>query len=169
MVRKIKLTQGYYAEVSNKDYHWLNSNKWYASVKKLKTRELVYACRTIERKGKKKTVLMHREVIKKQLEDVEDFELLEQFIENPKAYPVDHINGDGLKNTRENLKIVTPRQNHQNRHNITSSRYPGVSWDKSSKRWKAHIRIDGVLRYLGSDKSEVKAFGLYKAALNKIK
>lgn len=60
---------------------------------------------------------------------------------------VDHINGNGLDNRRENLRYVTNSQNIMNtktRKN-TKSGIKGVSYAKeASKKWLAHICINNV-------------------------
>lgn len=50
---------------------------------------------------------------------------------------VDHIDGNGLNNTRANLRIVTHTQNMGNTHLgfVKSSQYLGVYWDKSRSKW----------------------------------
>lgn len=53
---------------------------------------------------------------------------------------VDHIDGNGLNNTRANLRICTRSQNQMNRKSrIGSSRFKGVSWHKRSNSWEAYI------------------------------
>jgi transcription initiation factor TFIID subunit TAF12 len=82
---------------------------------------------------------------------------------------VDHINGNGLDNRKENLRFVTRRQNMQNRHIITnSSKYPGVSWHDSNQKWQARIRIGDKEKYLGVFATEKAAFTAYKEAVNLI-
>lgn len=46
---------------------------------------------------------------------------------------IDHINGNGLDNTRENLRFVTISQNNQNRikKENCSSKYIGVFFEKT--------------------------------------
>lgn len=64
---------------------------------------------------------------------------------------VDHIHHNTLDNRRSEIRIATPSQNAQNRR-ITasnSSGYKGVSWDKSTDKWKAEIRHDKQYYYLG--------------------
>lgn len=47
---------------------------------------------------------------------------------------IDHINGDRLDNTRENLRVCTRSENLWNMHNKK-----GYYWDKSRKKWHVHI------------------------------
>jgi hypothetical protein len=90
---------------------------------------------------------------------------------------VDHIDGDGLNNQESNLRVVTYRQNSQNRHDKPTSKYAGVSWHKLTSKWIAHISISGKVYHLGSFTTEEEAYAKYKHvvsltgqnALNKIK
>jgi len=54
----------------------------------------------------------------------------------------DHINGNELDNTDENLRDATPSQNTQNRSKAPgkSSIYIGVSWHQLAKKWNMVIR-----------------------------
>ena len=57
---------------------------------------------------------------------------------------IDHINGNKLDNRRENLRIVTPKENNQNRikQKYTSSKYFGVSFNLVNKKWMVQIKIN---------------------------
>lgn len=79
---------------------------------------------------------------------------------------VDHINGNSLDNRRENLRIVSTRQNNQNMLKITArataSRFKGVSWNRG--RWTARIRIEGKHLSLGRYDDEAAAAMAYDLA-----
>lgn len=64
---------------------------------------------------------------------------------------IDHINGNGLDNRRENLRIVTQSANVMNSGNYRSntSGKRGVSWQPDREKWYAYISKDGVMRGLG--------------------
>jgi hypothetical protein len=66
-------------------------------------------------------------------------------------YECDHIDGDGLNNTRANLRVVSHAQNMQNRksHAGSTSRYRGVYWSTNHQRWAAQVTIHGVRHRLG--------------------
>jgi len=58
---------------------------------------------------------------------------------------VDHKNRDSLDNRRSNLRRATKSQNGANakkRIDGATSKYKGVSWDKSRGRWVAQVRGD---------------------------
>ena len=62
---------------------------------------------------------------------------------NDTKLEVDHIDQDKTNNIVSNVRWVTPRQNMWNRDKIrkeTSSKYIGVSLDKSDHMWRAQIR-----------------------------
>ena len=81
---------------------------------------------------------------------------------------VNHINFNRLDNRVENLEIITQRENTNQKHLKSSSKYTGVSWHKKDKRWQSLIMINGKLKYLGSFICETKASFKYEIELNKI-
>lgn len=72
---------------------------------------------------------------------------------------VDHINNNPLDNRRENLRIVTAKQNSQNKssHSNSTSKYIGVSKNTASNKWVSNITVDGKLVYLDSFDTEIEA------------
>jgi hypothetical protein len=71
----------------------------------------------------------------------------------------DHINQDKLDNRRENLRVVTNQQNHQNRqicHGKTSI-YRGVYLNKRQGKWCARAKADGKTYWGGYYDSELEA------------
>ena len=75
---------------------------------------------------------------------------------------VDHIDRDTTNNRAWNLRIVTRRENCQNR-----STYKGGA-TKVGSRWKARIRIDGKQIHLGTFDTEKEARESYQKALQKL-
>lgn len=78
------------------------------------------------------------------------------FMSNPKgkAY-VDHISGDKLDNSLKNLRFATPSENGMNkiiRSNNTSG-VPGVSFIKTTGKWRARINLNQKEIRLGHYKS----------------
>lgn len=67
------------------------------------------------------------------------------------AVHIDHKDGDGLNNTRANLRAATRAQNHWNRRKSShnTSGYKGVTWNKQHRRWRAYVVANGKKRYLG--------------------
>lgn len=56
---------------------------------------------------------------------------------------IDHKNRNPLDNTRKNLRPCTKAQNQQNqskRSRPASSKYKGVTWDESRKKWMGQIQ-----------------------------
>jgi len=148
-MRKIKLTQNQFALVDNKDYKNLNKFKW--SV--LKQKKIIYASRNIKTiEGKHTTTTMHREIMNP-----------------PKGMETDHIDGNGLNNQRKNLRICTHSQNQHNRgkYDCNKSGYKGVCWHKKDKKWRASIKNNGKVIFLGRYNSKVEAYKVYCDACKK--
>jgi hypothetical protein len=84
----------------------------------------------------------------------------------PAGMVVDHKNGNGLDNRRENLRVCTRAQNGMNRRrgkNNTSG-YKGVHWCASKQRWLARISVNGKQRSLGQYTDPQQAYAAYCAA-----
>lgn len=79
---------------------------------------------------------------------------------------VDHRDGNGLNNTRSNLRITTNSQNAANRRKQAgSSAFKGVRLVQSRVRpWYAAIKKDGRRTHLGCFLSEVDAAHAYDTA-----
>ncbi len=169
MTSKINLTQNKVTIVDDIDYECLKQYTWYAHKKGTKTVEdLWYASGSIKTKdGRRTTLKMHRVIMENILKEKGDLELLKKFKKNPRKYPVDHIDGNGLNNLRSNLRLVTHRQNMQNlTKGHYSSKYPGVYWDKHREKWAVKIRISSTKsRWVGRFNSEDEAFKAYKKAV----
>jgi len=74
----------------------------------------------------------------------------------------DHINGDGLDNRRENIRVSTKSQNQANRRNLQSnntSGFKGVDFHRG--KWRAQIKVDGRKIDLGSFDTPDEASGAY--------
>ena len=77
---------------------------------------------------------------------------------------VDHEDGDGLNNQRSNLRVCTHQENHRNlpkRSTACASRFQGVTWVASKKRWRAQLSTDGRNLHLGYFKDEEQAAQAY--------
>jgi hypothetical protein len=134
-MKYIKLTKGYTARVSNKDFAKLSKLKWCAKIKRRKdgTVKGVYASHTDHKFDR--LLLMHRVILR----------VLDPRIE------VDHIDHNGLHNERCNLRVVTGQQNkrHSRRRIDNSSGFKGVYWNVRGERWHASIRVNKKLKHLG--------------------
>lgn len=144
--KSIPLTQGKYAIVDADNYEWLMQWKW--------SYRDGYAKRSVHipmAAGLRKQVpiTMHGVIL-------------------PPCNGLvpDHINGNGLDNRRENLRLATQQQNMWNRKPVknSSSKYKGVSWRKSTGYWIANIKLDGKQKHLGCFWSEEDAARAYNKA-----
>lgn len=89
---------------------------------------------------------------------------------------VDHKNGNGLDNRKDNLRIATHSQNLGNVgklrvKRIPSSQYRGVCWDKSKNAWAVFIAATDPYpngrsksKFVGRFANEVEAARAYDAA-----
>lgn len=88
------------------------------------------------------------------------------FIPNPDNLPyVDHIDGNRLNNSIENLRWCTMSQNNMNKGATpgSSSSYKGVSWTKDKNKWKAFTKLNGKMIHLGYHECEEDAARAYDA------
>lgn len=88
----------------------------------------------------------------------------------PRGIDVDHINGDGLDNRRNNLRLASRTQNNANRRRsvTAASVYKGVHWDKITKRWRAQIVCRDRKYHLGRFDHEDDAGRAYNAAATRL-
>ena len=149
----IPLTRGYCATIDAEDAVMVCSHKWSVciSTRKDGTIRSAYAVRKItDTKGMQKRILLHRVLL-----------------DAPNDMQVDHIDGNGLNNRRENIRLCTGQENSRNqRTRICSSRYKGVSWHKKRRVWQSYIRngTDGRQVHLVYFKSEIEAATAYDNA-----
>lgn len=145
--KKIPLTQGFVAIVDAADYEWLSQWNWAI----LKRGPLLYAKRNAWLgDGKRRSVQMHRLVLG---------------LTDPSIH-IDHIDGNGLNNTRGNLRICTQQENMRNRrlNSNSTSGYKGVSWYKDRAKWHAQIVVNGKYHHLGHFITAEEAARAYDAA-----
>lgn len=148
-VINIPITQGYVAIVDSVDADLADLN-WQA-VLKLRNRYAIHS----SRKG---TFYLHRVILSRMMG--RDLTRMEQ---------CDHIDGDGLNNRRENLRIATNAQNrHNSRKSLNStSKLKGVCFHKQRQKWQASIRINGKQKHLGLFDTEELAHEAYCEAAEK--
>lgn len=145
----IRLTRGYVALVDLDDYEMLSRLKWRA---KVEADGRVYASAHLPRSGKRgKAVVMHRYILG---------------VTDP-LVKVDHRNGDGLNNTRDNLRICTNAQNVRNQRahgDKKTSKLKGVSFIRSAGKYRAQIMVNYRKFNLGNFANEIDAAKAYDAA-----
>lgn len=132
-MKEIQLTKGFVALVDDEDYEALAAFKWCASW----TGRKWYAVRRLPRLvpyqiGKK--VYMHKVILGVDGHD-----------------QIDHRNGNGLDNRRENIRRATSSQNGMNKGKAPSntSGFKGVSQKRGRNKWVAQIKKDQMVTYLG--------------------
>jgi hypothetical protein len=83
----------------------------------------------------------------------------------------DHIDGNGLHNTRSNLRPATGSENVQNQRKSktyadrpTSSRFRGVSWETAKQRWRSQVRVNGKTAFSRLFRTEQEALALQRSA-----
>lgn len=142
----ILLSQGKQAIVDAEDYDFLMQWKWSAGKS---TSGNFYATRSIYEPGSKTSVLMHRVILG-----------------SPAGLQVDHRDGNGLNNTRSNLRLATPAQNNRNRRrsSVNRSGFKGVCWHRERRKWRAQITINNKSVHLGYFSSREEAANTYKNA-----
>lgn len=124
----IPLTQGKFAIVDIDDFDWLNQWKWHVATNSNGNSYAYGHCYGKGRIGKMHSLIMS----------------------TPEGLITDHIDGNGLNNSRSNLRVCKWRDNTRNTK-LTSrnkSGFKGVC-KVSKNRWQAEIRIESGKVYLG--------------------
>jgi len=112
----------------------------------------------LSKKGKRKTHLTHKLVAIAFL----------NHIPNGQIIVVNHIDFDKLNNNVENLEIITQRQNANKKHIKSTSKYVGVCWVSTEKKYHSRIVHNGKRKYLGRFDNEYDAHIAYQKELKKI-
>lgn len=144
-MKVIHLTKGRFSLVDDEDYERVNQFKWHANekypgcfyayrkawipseIRTSKIKGLIYH-------GYYKTIPMHR------------------FIMNePQNMEIDHIDGNGLNNQKNNLRLATHQQNMMNNRVRKTNKVgvAGICWDKANSKWRAFIQYKGKSYKLG--------------------
>lgn len=134
-----------FSKVDDADFDWLNQWKWTA----IQEGKRIYAHRYFKNDKKNyRWVRMHKMIMG-----------------TPTGFHTDHINGDGLDNRRENLRVCTPSENYHNNfgHKDREGKSIGVVYDKRHNRFYARINNKYKCIYIGCFKSEQEASDAYKA------
>jgi len=144
-MKTIELNKGFTALIDDDDYELVSRYKWYVQ----KVCYCYYAIahsKTVN--GKRTTLRMHRLITGVNI-----------------GTQVDHINHDGLDNTRGNLRTCTQSENQQNKRSKNgTSKYKGVHLRNGSKKWRSSIRVSKKLIDLGCFTSETEAAIAYNTA-----
>ncbi len=131
------------------DSAWLQQWNWHVTRNGYAIRN-----RTRDDPPGEKRISMHRAILhRKRIKPV------------PTGYVVDHINGDGLDNRRENLRFTTPAQKHRSvcKHVIRTN-YAGVYFFEQTGRYQAYITVAGDRYHLGYYADAETAAAVYDAA-----
>ena len=141
-MKTIPLTQGQFAIVDDEDFDDISQFKWHA--KRNQGTNNFYAVRKIRLPdGKWTKERMHRRILGLKRGDKRQG---------------DHINHDTLDNRRSNIRIVT---NQENSHNQICN---GYCWEKTRKKYRARIKINGKHKNLGRFDTTQEARAAYLAA-----
>lgn len=131
-MKQIPLTQNQFALVDDEDFEYLNQWKWYAH----KRGSSFYARRKLTRRD---GIYMHTALMN-----------------TPPGLVVDHVDFNGLNNQKNNLRIVTQKEN-----NLHRKIKPAGSTPKGNK-FQAQIRREGKSYYLGLFPTRELAFLAYE-------
>lgn len=140
-MKEIELTQGMVALIDEEDFDRVNQYKWHLS----KTHKNKSYCeyQIYDGKGNRVRRYMHRFIL-----NIVD-----------KSIEIDHIDGNGLNNQKQNLRESNRNENMSNRtvnNKNNTSGYRGVYWHKAGNKWMASLQHKGKYVYLGlyEDKDE---------------
>ena len=152
-MKEIPLTQGKVALVDDEDFERVNQFKWCVHLSGVGCS--YYALRTTKKNRTMNTIRMHN-----------------LLMNPPVGLFVDHKNGDGLDNRRENLRICSVSQNamNQKRQIRRFGEYKGVREmiktykNKTYSYIVAYIRVNGKQIFLGNFSNKVEAANAYDDA-----
>mgnify|MGYP003653768617 CR=1 FL=1 len=147
-VAYVPLTQGCTAIIDAADVPLVNGRNWHAR----KVRNVIYASHKESIGGNWRNANLHRVIMGE-----------------PHGWQVDHIDGDGLNNRRNNLRLATFGQNSQNRriNSNNKSGFKGVCFHKHSGKWRGQIRSNYKTISLGYFASPEEAHAAYCLASEK--
>lgn len=147
-MKEIQLTRGMVALVDDEDYIFLAQWKW--AYKDKGHRNTGYAVRGKSMpNGRYKVFAMHRVIMDALI-----------------THEIDHINGNGLDNRKENLRIATKAQNqmHKQLQRNNTSGYKGVYYSEKKGKWRSAIGYNNKGYKLGWYKTKEAAAEAYNRA-----
>lgn len=141
----------YVAVVDDADFAVVSRHFWSVHILRKGRATQVYAARN---GADGRRVLLHRAIAEM------------AFGRLPDRSEVDHINGDGLNNCRENLRVANRSGNMANAgiRSSNTSGFKGVSWDSSRGSWGAKIKVNYKAIFLGRHSNAEDAARAYDAA-----
>jgi len=143
--KRIRLPDGKCAIVDAEDYERISQYKWHYNCG---AAHRIHIFHELPLKAEKVRIAMSNAVL-----------------QLPMDIEVDHINHRQLDNRKSNLRQCTRRQNCYNRqpskYRKMTSKYKGVFWLKTLKKWRAAIVNEGKFIHLGLFCTERKAARAY--------
>jgi len=141
-MRIIALTQGRSAIVDDEDFERLNSFSWCFT-------NQGYACRGYRSGGKQHKVYLHRYIMNP-----------------PSGMEIDHINGNGLDNRKDNLRVCLGVENRRNKglSKKNTTGYKGIYYNTGVSRWYAQIKVNNKKISLGGSDTKQEAAEKYNRA-----
>lgn len=146
-MKEIKLNGSISAFVDDDDFERVNQYKWYTEKVNRRWGMTYYAITSTIIDNKPKSLRMHNVVM--------------NFISN--KMDIDHINGDGLLNTKDNLRIISRSENIRlgKKSKNKSTQYKGVSFEKNKNKFSVCIRMNYKKKRLGQYKTAEEAAKVY--------
>jgi hypothetical protein len=145
-MKTLPISNGYSVLIDDEDLELVQQFHWQPDIRPW----AIYAMRTAKKNGKQYKMRMHR-LIMGVLDD--------HYVK------VDHKNGNGLDNRKENLRVCSNSQNLMNSVKPKgNNRFKGVYYRERNKKFQAMIKAEGKRLHLGLFTSEEDAARAYNDA-----
>lgn len=144
-MKAIELTRGMVAVVDDDDFDRLAQYNWRYSGRKRGG----HAARVVYINGKQASILMHREIMNP-----------------PSDLEIDHINGNGIDNRKQNLRVATHAQNLRNQTVRSTNKLgvKGVCLTRQKDKYRATITTNGKQKQIGVFNTVEEAKAAYDKA-----